>query len=104
MKENFQQVTSVYKLLFDVQKLPLSIRKYADVNKNQKNMQKCELLHKRKRFFHYFITKWKLNKISFMLVYWYFIKEISHYDVEYGLNFDKNSKNAEFSKNSRDNP
>ena len=45
----------------------------------------------------------KINKISFIPVFWYFIKEIALYDVEYGLNFDKNAKNADVSKKSCDN-
>ena len=55
-------------------------------------------------FFHYFVTKWKLNKISFILVFWYFIKEITLCDVEYSLNFHKNPQNADVSKKSRDKP
>ena len=35
--------------------------------------------------------KWKLTKISFIPVFWYFIKEIALYDVEYSLNFDENA-------------
>ena len=36
--------------------------------------------------------------MSFIPVFWYFIKEIALYDVEYGLSFDKNAKNADVSK------
>ena len=39
-----------------------------------------------------------------MPVFWYFIKEIVLYDVEYGLNFDKNVKNADVSKTLREKP
>ena len=31
--------------------------------------------------------------ISFIPVFWYFIKEIVLYDIEYDLNFNKNAKN-----------
>ena len=46
----------------------------------------------------------KINKISFIPVFCYFTKEIALFDVEYGLNFDKNAKNADFSKKSCDKP
>ena len=39
-----------------------------------------------------------------MPVFWYFIKEIVLYDDEYGLNFDKNVKNADVSKKLREKP
>ena len=32
------------------------------------------------------------------------MKEIAFYDVESGLNFNKNAKNSNFSKKSRDKP
>ena len=31
------------------------------------------------------------SQISFIPVFWYFIKEITLYDVEYSLNFHKNA-------------
>ena len=37
MTKYCQQVTSVYQLLFDAQKNSLSVRKFADVNKNQQS-------------------------------------------------------------------
>ena len=46
----------------------------------------------------------KINKISFIPVFCYFTKEIALFDVEYGLNFDKNAKNADVSKKSCDKP
>ena len=57
---------------------------------------------KKNIFFCYVFTKWKLNKIYFIPVFWYFIKEIPPYDVEYGLNFDKNTKKVDLSKKSSD--
>ena len=42
--------------------------------------------------------------MSFIPVFWYFIKEIALYDVEYGLNFAKNAKTADVNKNSLDKP
>ena len=54
--------------------------------------------------FFFFFSKWKLNKTSLIPVFWYFIKKIVLYDVEYGLNFDRNAKNVDVSKKSRGKP
>ena len=55
-------------------------------------------------FWHekYFFITFSPNEISFIPVFWYFTKEIVLYDVEYDLNFNKNAKNENFSKKSRD--
>ena len=85
-----QQVTSVYKLLLDGQKilpLPESLLPSTKISKICTNA----ISYKSDSNFWYFFTKWKLNKISFMPVFWYFIKEIALYDVEYSLNFHKNA-------------
>ena len=49
-------------------------------------------------FFHQMKAKWNIFHTSFLI----FHKGNAPYDVEYGLNFDKNAKNVDLSKKSRD--
>ena len=90
-----QQVTSVYELLFDAQKIsPLSeslltSTKISKICANAISYLNGSNFWQGKGFFHYFFTKWKVN--IFHTGFWYFIKEIALYDVEYSLNFHKNA-------------
>ena len=92
-----QQVTSVYKLLLDAQKIPplseslLTSTKISKICTNAISYLNDSNFWQEKDFFHCFFTKWKLNKISFIPVFWYFIKEIALYDVKYNLNLHKNA-------------
>ena len=92
-----QQVTSVYKILFDAQKIPplseslLTSTKISKICTNAISYLNDSNFWQEKDFFHCFFTKWKLNKISFIPVFWYFIKEIALYDVKYNLNLHKNA-------------
>ena len=92
-----QQVTSVYKLLFGAQKIPplseslLTSTKISKICTNAISYLNDSNFWQEKDFFHCFFTKWKLNKISFIPVFWYFVKEIALYDVKYNLNLHKSA-------------